>query len=860
MKKILSATCAMMLASAGMMANAQQLPNVGFDAWKTENGTTILTSTDSKGSQVRPGAEPEGWNASNINQILDIKTLCEKKEDSGNVYVQLKNYNAFGNVVPAYLTLGTPWVFAHGSGIGMMTYAKYGDGGSFSGQDNFSFKPDAVMFKYRKSGGTGEISHVIAYLWNGSFLSNVPTAVTKDGVYTYDKSMEDVDRVVVGKQADENVTATGKLIASLDFNIAEDKQDWTSELVEFEYVEENVNEIPSKMNIVISASDYWTRSNLKGNTQLDIDDVKFVYFSRLASISLNGDEIELEEGKYNYTIDKLMDFTEDAVVTTVKGQTAEATVSVDAEKALVSVTVSNVDADTDGESSHIYTFQYLKPAIKTLTFNGMSVSVEDGVYDYNFPIVLDFDESQISATLNSEDLTHEISVDKENGTVTISLYTGTIEEPVAVYTFHFGKQAVLGLDVENGSFEDWKETAGSTFTSNNGTFYDANIYSVRPGSEPASWNGSSVNQMGLVSEVLVSEGKSADGSKSVVLTNKFAGLAPTMGSNAPAYITYGMPWVFITFPVENSDGGTFGGANFTAKPDAIAGSYKRTFGEEDAEKAEKAHVIAYLWNGTYKSELKATSGSMVVNDVDRAILGKTEALESGKLIASLDYEISGELTDWTDVVVPFNYVEENLSETPEKANVIVSSADYWNRQNIKAGNTLEADNVRFVYYSTLESLAAGDENVDLNNVTFNEAGEATVQMSGDVFPAEENVVFTAKSQFATVGVEVLKEEDLVKVTVSNQGGKDVDGLIQHIYNLQYQEGLGGVESVAGDGVKVYAAAGCVVVEGAEGVAQVYTADGKQVAAKVVNGKAEIALADGLYIVRVGNKVQKVVVK
>ena len=72
--------------------------------------------------------------------------------------------------------------------------------------------------------------------------------------------------------------------------------------------------------------------------------------------------------------------------------------------------------------------------------------------------------------------------------------------------------------------------------------------------------------------------------------------------------------------------------------------------------------------------------------------------------------------------------------------------------------------------------------------------------------------------------------------------------------------LSGVESVAGDGVKVYAAAGCVVVEGAEGVAQVYTADGKQVAAEAVNGKTEIALAKGLYIVRVGNKVQKVVVK
>ena len=209
-----------------------------------------------------------------------------------------------GNVVPAYLTLGTPWVFAHGSNaLEMMTYAKYGDGGSFSGVD-FGFKPDAISFKYRKIGGTGETSHVIAYLWNGSFSSNVPSEVTNKGVYTYNYSMNDVDRVVVDKQADENVTATGKLIASLDFNIAEDKQDWTSELVEFTYVPENLKETPSKMNVVISASDYWTRSNLKGNTQLDIDDVKFVYYSRLKSLKLNEVEIEgFSPDVYEYTVE-----------------------------------------------------------------------------------------------------------------------------------------------------------------------------------------------------------------------------------------------------------------------------------------------------------------------------------------------------------------------------------------------------------------------------------------------------------------------------------------------------------------------------------------------------------------------------
>ena len=850
----------MMLASAGMMANAQQLPNGGFEEWKTACGETYGMD-DNIGYRLRPGVEPEGWNGSSVNQTVLKQNKQEVLVFNVDGAVQLQNkfvgvdlgfLGKIGSTAPGYLTLGTPWVYAESK-------VSNCDGGTFGGVNNFTSKPDAIRGQFKRTDdNTTDNSYIIAYLWTGTFKSNIG----KKGDPS--EPWDNVERAILGKIT-PNEGSNGQLVAYREYSFnSTPNNDWQTIEVSLDYVKvdgELVGE-PTMMNVIISAGDYWNRDNLKENTTLFVDDVEFVYYSRLASISLNGEVITLEEGKYDYTVGKVLNFSEEQIIATALGQSATATVSVDAKNALISVTVTNESGvDSDGLSSHTYTFQYLKPAaIETLSFNGMPVSVEDDVYDYNFPIALDFDESQISVALNSEDLTNKVSVDKENGVVTISLYRGATEEPETVYTFRFATQTILGLDIENGSFEDWKETAGSTFTSNNGTFYDANVYSARPGVEPASWNGSSVNQMGLVSEVLVSEGKSADGSKSVVLTNKFAGIAPAMGSNAPAYITYGMPWVFITFPVADSDGGTFGGANFTAKPDAIAGSYKRTFGEEDTEKVEKAHVIAYLWNGTYKSELKATSGAMVVNDADRAIFGKTEALESGKLIASLDYEISGELTDWTDVVVPFNYVEENLSETPEKANVIISSADYWNRQNIKAGNTLEADNVRFVYYSTLENLSTADETLTLTDVIFDEEGVATFQMESNIFPTAESVKYTAKSQFATVDVEVLKEQDLVKVTVSNQGGKDVDGLTQHVYNLQYEAGTSGVESVAGDGVKVYAAAGCVVVEGAEGVAQVYTADGKQVAVEVVNGKAEIALANGLYIVRVGNKVQKVVVK
>ena len=352
-------------AASAAVANAQQLPNVGFEEWKATNGTTILTATTSDGSQTRPGTEPEGWNASNIHQVFDITSLCTKGEDDSNVFVSLKNYEILGNRVPGYMVLGTPWVFAYGSGLDMMKYAAYGDGGCFGGIE-FSYKPDAISFKYRKptvnTSGV-ETSHVIAYLWSGSFKSNVPSVVTSDGVYTYGYSMDEVDRVVFGRQQDENVTDnSGSLIAKLDYEMTEFVEDWTPIVADLKYIDENASLTPEKLNVILAASDYWTRPNLQGKTQLDVDDVDFVYYSTLTALEVNGKDV-LEDGKYVYAMSGTELPTEDHVVATTKSQFAEAAVTVDSEKAQVRIVVTNQGGkDVDGETLHTYVLQYEKAA------------------------------------------------------------------------------------------------------------------------------------------------------------------------------------------------------------------------------------------------------------------------------------------------------------------------------------------------------------------------------------------------------------------------------------------------------------------------------------------------------------------
>lgn len=343
--------------TCALTASAQYLPNSGFDTWKTTNGET--TQTAGEGSSAgRPGKEPEGWNGSNIHQVFDI-TDCVMKPDDGD-YVKIANYKIkiASQIIPGYMTLATPWVFVGGGDdlFQMMQLAKYGDGGSYGGT-SFTYKPDAISLKYRRTGGTGETSHVIAYLWSGTFKSGVPTSVTSKGVYTYGREMEDVDRVVMGRQT-ENVSQTGSLIASLDYEITADQSGWKELVIPFTY--QNTTEAPEKMNVILAASDYWTRPNLKDGTTLDVDDVQFVYYSELASLTYNGESVEIPSNRTIDLSDQVYDATKLSYTLTGKGATAETT-SYDEATAVLTLTVKGNDWSVNNDNQHVYTIQFAKP-------------------------------------------------------------------------------------------------------------------------------------------------------------------------------------------------------------------------------------------------------------------------------------------------------------------------------------------------------------------------------------------------------------------------------------------------------------------------------------------------------------------
>ena len=240
--------------------------------------------------------------------------------------------------------------------------------------------------------------------------------------------------------------------------------------------------------------------------------------------------------------------------------------------------------------------------------------------------------------------------------------------------------------------------------------------------------------------------------------------------NANSYAPYG-------------DGGSYGGLSFNHKPDAIKVKYKKTNSEETS------HIIAYLWSGEFVSKVptsydidgnKYTYGRELSN-VDRVVLGRQtdNVTKKGTLIASVDYSIAAETTDWKDEVIELKY-QDGVDKTTkvENVNIVFSSSDYWTRANLKGKTSLTIDNASFVYYSTLTSLKAGSKTIALKDGVYN------YTVTGKM-PTKKEVVATCKSQFADATVAVDAANYKVTVTVTNQGGKDVDGATQHVYTLQY---------------------------------------------------------------------------
>ena len=359
MRKILLTA---LLAAGGLTASAQYLPNGDFEQWKTTCGKSDQTSinkyldTAPFGLATRPGVEPQDWNGSNVNQTVFAQNahsdaLVTRQGNAENFYVRLVCTKVGVKLVtweikaeaPAFINFGTPWVYA------VSTKSKC-DGGVYGGMP-FSYKPDAIKGRYKRTpAAKAEKARIIAYLWSGTFKSSIPSGKST-------RMQDDVDRAIMGRVS--GVTGDGKLVASCDYGFETTKNnDWEEIIVPIDYKRTDV--VPTKMNVIISSDDYWNRANMVENSTLEVDDVQFVYYHALESITYKGKTIKMEEGKnfYNLLIDEDFDISNFSYKKKGAGATVEK--SFDPKSQILTVTVKGNDFNVNPKSVTVYKFRVAK--------------------------------------------------------------------------------------------------------------------------------------------------------------------------------------------------------------------------------------------------------------------------------------------------------------------------------------------------------------------------------------------------------------------------------------------------------------------------------------------------------------------
>lgn len=335
--------------------------------------------------------------------------------------------------------------------------------------------------------------------------------------------------------------------------------------------------------------------------------------------------------------------------------------------------------------------------------------------------------------------------------------------------------------------------------------WDSKGNTMKKGMQPQGWHMANVVLAGEVGEKITRSAKGEPANYAVKVKNIYNS---AVKQNIPGYFTLGTPWATAETwftKVRNSDGGVFGGKEFTYHPDAISYEYQR---DNSNGTDEQATVLAYLWNGTWtqkdvpgNTEVGVFSwGSATRVDMqnrERNVLGMSKTATGGDvtktdgatLVATIDHAITESTEgEWKTDTIPFVYKEGCETAGVENINVIFSSANYFGPQSdIKAGNSLTVDNVKLIYYHALSSLKPTDNNgydVDINFSpdTFNYTVESTYDSDWTT------VGYTKKGIGATVEAAY---DDLTGQYVITVKGEDYDAETNpeamSVYTIQYQK-------------------------------------------------------------------------
>lgn len=369
----------------------------------------------------------------------------------------------------------------------------------------------------------------------------------------------------------------------------------------------------------------------------------------------------------------------------------------------------------------------------------------------------------------------------------------------------------------NVGFENWKGKCDATFFTENSS-WDSNT----PGNEPSSWYSSNIQFGAYKAETVTKQPESNPNFARI--TNLLTGATiPSVQRNG--LLSLGQNWYTIYGSGTNigknnaanvfAQNGCFGGVEFTGRPDAIYGTFRK---QEKNNKTEDFHLVAYTWTGTIKGDVPGaltSSGSIfsgytgkiknwcTLENADRAIIGSVKPsiinentvrnidAKNGNVIAWADYTESGSF-DWKPITVELKYISD---DAPALTNVIISAGNIWDSRAAVTDNYIDADNVRYAYFSRLSDASIDGYAFDFNPntldyvITVDDVENFTLP-TGVNYSIMSNEALTADKE-ATVSSINDNKQISIKVTnkqsIANAEATDADGLLEHTYNFYFRE-------------------------------------------------------------------------
>lgn len=356
--------------------------------------------------------------------------------------------------------------------------------------------------------------------------------------------------------------------------------------------------------------------------------------------------------------------------------------------------------------------------------------------------------------------------------------------------------SAFAQQVPNRDFEDW---SGEKFN-------DA--------VQPKSWHASNVEQVGLKFNFAHQEAGHS-GNYCMMVQDQEVGLG-SISETSPGYFSLGQPWAYLPSitQVNKATAGTYGGINWTYRPDSMAVWIRRT---GDDWTKEDFYLLYYSWSGTavgnsYKNkERNCTSVTYTdeESDIRQAVNGnECGTATKATQIAEGMWRERKQYKDWTKITVPILYMED---DKPTKMNIIFSASNYPNfraNDGLYPGNSLYVDDIEMIYASTIQKLYVGDvewkgfdpASTEIQYYALGETATAipsieAIRGAGSITNAHGTTVSFRGRKLSGSEISIVNgdlENTPTTITVTSEDGKSVT-----TYKIQFQRAASSNAKLAG---------------------------------------------------------------